>query len=448
MQPERSTHSAPSVTSWRTRLPFFYGWVIVASLFVTVAIGYGMYYSFSVFFVALLPETGWSRASTAGVFSLFVAVLGLGSALGGALIDRFGPQRLIPAGGLLLSLGLFACSRLTELWQYYLFFGVACGMALAICGFVPAMVLVSRWFSGHQGMAAGITSAGIGLGIVAVVPLTQLLISSFGWRTAYEILAAITLLGIAPQSALLLLSRPRDIGQKADGVDTTIVNSSPTRTREILDQGWASRTWTLRAASSTRQFWLLAAALGFINMTHQMLFVHQAAYLVDGGFSPMLAASAVGMAGFASIFGKIGWGVVSDRLGREWAFSLATVSLLSSMAVLIATRMDPSQWLMLLYVVLFGAGYAATAPVLPTATSDIFAGKSFGAIYGGVSIGQGVGAAFGSWVAGYIFDITGTYLAAFAVGAVAAIIATFALWLAAPRRVRKVITERAVSQTR
>lgn len=442
MQPERPTHSTSSVSSWRTRLPFFYGWVIVASLFVTMAVGYGMYYSFSVFFVALLPETGWSRASTAGVFSLFVAVLGLGSALGGALIDRFGPQRLIPAGGLLLSLGLFACSRLTELWEYYLYFGVVCGMALAIGGFVPAVVLVSRWFSGRQGMAAGITSAGIGLGIVAVVPLTQLLISGFGWRTAYQILAAITLLGIAPQSALLLLSRPEEIGLKADGLGTEAAPSRATRTRKVVDRDWASRKWTLRAASGTSRFWLLAAALGFINLTHQMLFVHQAAYLVDGGFDPMLAASAVGMAGFASLFAKIGWGVVSDRLGREWAFTLATVSLLCSMGVLIATRVDPSPWLVLLFVVLFGTGYAATAPVLPTATSDIFAGKSFGAIYGGVSIGQGLGAAFGSWVAGYIFDVTGSYLAAFAVGAVAAVIAASSLWLAAPRRVRKVVTEK------
>ena len=211
---------------------------------------------------------------------------------------------------------------------------------------------------------------------------------------------------------------------------------------KMVDQDWASRKWTLRAALGTSRLWLLAAALGFINLTHQMLFVHQAAFLVDGGFDPMLAASAVGMAGFASLFAKIGWGVVSDRLGREWAFTLATISLLSSMAVLIATRVDPSPWLVLVYVILFGTGYAATAPVMPTSTSDIFAGKSFGAIYGAVSIGQGVGAAFGSWVAGYIFDITGTYMAAFAVGAAAAIAATSSLWLAAPRRIRQVVTQR------
>ncbi|MHB0868839.1 MAG: MFS transporter [Chloroflexota bacterium] len=123
-QSESRLIPVPLTPSWRTQLPFFYGWVVVGSLFLVQAIGCGVYYSFSVFFVALLEEYGWSRAYTAGVFSLFVVMMSLGGAVAGILLDRFGPSRVVPAGGVLLGLGLLATSRLTELWQFYLFFGV------------------------------------------------------------------------------------------------------------------------------------------------------------------------------------------------------------------------------------------------------------------------------------------------------------------------------------
>jgi sugar phosphate permease len=430
-------------SGWRVRVPFFYGWVVVASAFLTMSICYGVYYTFSVFFVAMLEQFGWSRASTAGVFSLFVMATAVGSVVSGALIDRFGPSRVIPAGALLLAAGLFGTSRLTELWEFYLYFGVLCGLGLAFAGWVPGVIMVTSWFSTKQGLAMGIASAGNGLGIVLFVPLSQYVISTAGWRSAYLLLAGLALFCIAPQAMLLLVHRPEDLGMKPDGASPGSGDASlrrpPAREVMVVDREWASRQWSVADALGTGRFWLLASALTLAVLTHQMLFVHQAAYLVDGGYDRMLAASVVGLIGLASIPSKIMWGIVCDRLGRERSFTLGTVALLAGIALLVLARVAPSPVIVLLYVAIFAIGYAATPPILSTATADVFGGRSFGAIYGLVAIGQGVGSAFGAWVAGYIFDVSGSYALAFVVGAVSAIAGAACLWLAAPRLVRRVV---------
>lgn len=414
--------------------------MVVASIFVVMAVSFSVYYSFSVFFVALLEGFGWSRASTAGVFSLFVAVNGISGIAAGALIDRLGPARVIPAGGILLALGLFASSQITQLWEFSVYFGIVCGIGLALAGWVPGVAVVSRWFSAKQGMAIGVASAGIGLGIVVFVPLSQHVISTAGWRSAYLLLAAMSLVGIVPQAALLGVKRPEELGLKPDGAagGKAIASPKPQRLPEVVDRGWASRPWSVGSAIRTNRFWLLTAALALAVLTHQMMFVHQAAYLVDGGYDKMLAASVVGLVGFLSMLGKVFWGEMGDRLGRERAFSLGNGVLALSILVLVATRIAPSTELVLLYALVFALGYAATPPLLSTAAADIFQGRSFGSIYGLICVGQGFGSAFGAWMAGYIFDTTGSYVIAFGVGGVAAFLSITCLWLAAPRKVRRV----------
>lgn len=447
MQTSLSGPVSPHVgrkSSWRTKLPFYYGWVIVGSVFAVFAFSYGVYYGFSVFYVALLEEFGWSRASTAGVFSVYVTIIGLGGLVGGPLLDRFGPSKVMPVGGVLLALGLVATSRITQLWEFYLYFGVVCGFAFSLAGWVPCVAVVSRWFSAKQGKALGIASAGIGLGIVVMVPFSQYLISSVGWRSAYLVMAAVALLGIVPQTALLQVDRPEDLGMRSDGRDESkrdlVAHESPvSRVVQVVDPSWASRDWSLSNAVRTSRFWFLTGALSLAVFAHQMIFVHQAAYLVDGGYDKMLAASMVGLVGFLSIFGKVTWGEMADKIGRERTFTLGTGALMSGIALLVLTRIAPSFWIVLLFAIVFAAGYAATPPILSAATADVFGGRNFGSIYGAICVGQGFGSAFGAWVAGYIFDVTGSYMIAFGVAVASALLSAASLWLAAPRLVRRLV---------
>ncbi|HEX2924459.1 MAG TPA: MFS transporter [Chloroflexota bacterium] len=440
------TTSVPSQvaprSSWRTRIPFFYGWVIVISLFIALIMAYGVYYTFSIFFVAMIEQFGWSRAATSGVFSLFVITIAAGGVMAGTLIDRFGPSRVVPAGGVLLAVGLAATSQLTELWQFYLYFGVVCGFGVSWSGWVPCVTLVNRWFAAKRGIAMGIASAGIGLGTVCMVPFTQQIISSAGWRSAYMVLSGLALLFIVPQSACLMLGRPDEVGQKPDGAtdkgSSTVSRAKPAKQMVVVDRQWVSRNWGVASAMRTSRYWYMFAHLFLSVLTNQMLWVHQAAYLVDGGFDKMLAASVVGLAGFISMPAKIMWGWAADRFGREVAFSMGVATMVSAIVMLVLTRTFPSVWLVFGFCAAFSIGYAITAPISPTAVADIFGGPNFGSIFGVLNVSTGLGAALGAWFAGYIFDVSGSYVVAFAIAAACSIGSAISIWLASPRNVRRV----------
>lgn len=432
----------PGTRNWQTNLPFFYGWVVVASVFVALAVSYGVYYSFSVFFVALLEEYHWSRAAAAGVFSVHILVVGLMGIVSGTLTDRFGPTRVVPAGAILLAAGLVASSLLTELWQFYVAFGVVCGIGISVCGWVPAVAVLSNWFSAKRGLAIGVASAGIGFGTVAMVPLSQYLISSIGWRSAYLILAALALLVIGPQAALLQVGRPEKLGLKVDGlVGATGPAAAPKPRRKlvVVDQKWASFPWSVSTALRTRRFWFMWWTIFLTTLTNQMMWAHEAAYLVDTGFDKMAAASVVGLAGLLSMPAKIAWGEASDRLGRELTFTVGISMIVLSIGLLVLLGIMPSVPLLGIFTLTFAAGYAVNAPLTPASAGDIFAGRRFGSIFGILALGTGIGGAIGAWLAGYVFDVTGSYFAAFGAAALSSSLAVVCLWIAGPRRVRRMV---------
>jgi MFS family permease len=141
-----------------------------------------------------------------------------------------------------------------------------------------------------------------------------------------------------------------------------------------------------------------------------------------------------GVVGLASIVGKMGWGALSDRIGREPTYTLAFLCTLASIGTLVLAGRQPTSWLPYLYAVLIGVGYAVTAPVTPAAASDLFGGPGFSTIFGTLHAVLTAGGAFGAWLAGQIFDRTGSYTAALWVALGSAVLAPILMWIVAPRR--------------
>ncbi|OGA39558.1 MAG: hypothetical protein A3G24_23800 [Betaproteobacteria bacterium RIFCSPLOWO2_12_FULL_62_13] len=436
--------SNPPSRDWRAGLPFFYGWLILAGSVVSLGLTYSVMYSFTVFYVALLEEFGWGRGEAAGVYSVFMIVTGVGALAAGALSDRFGPGRVIAGGATLLAVGLLFCSRLTELWQFYLSYGVLVALGVTLAGWTPCVTIVNRWFSARLGLALGIASAGIGVGIMVVVPLVQILISNFGWRAAYISLAGIVFLGLLPVGLIVLRGRPEDLGQQVDGAGSASVGPTragklPTkRGMEVVDPEWASREWTVGTAARTTRCWLLAAVKLLGGIATQMIFVHQVVYLVDGGYDRMLAASIVGLIGLLSVAAKILWGWAADNIGREMTYTIGCAAMLLAVGLLGLARVVPSSGILYLYAVVFALGYAVSAPLWPIVTADLFAGRYFGSIFGFITLFSGFGNALGAWVGGYVYDLTGSYTIAFGVAVAAKAASAGALWIVAPRKVRRV----------
>jgi predicted MFS family arabinose efflux permease len=267
----------------------------------------------------------------------------------------------------------------------------------------------------------GIASAGIGVGIALVVPVTQYLIEVCGWRWTFRLLACTIVLWVIPATFYCLrdpsLAEAVPAGQPV----------SPT----------PLRSWSLQTAVRDRRYWQLGGVFFFGNMATQLLFVHQVAYLVDHGVAPLAAASVGGLTGCASIVGKILWGGLSDRTGREISYSWALSCLIASLGVLVLAGRQPASLLPYGYAILFGLGYAGTAALTPAATSDLFAGPGFSSIFGSFQTVLAVGAALGAWGAGRIFDVTGSYTLALWLAFTASLAAPTLMWFAAPSRPKR-----------
>jgi len=395
----------------------------LAAIAVTLGLTYGVWYSYSVFLVALLKEFGWSRSVLAGAFSVFTLVHGAANPFIGILCDRIGPRRLVIFGGAALGAALYANGTIDSPARLYVGFGLATALAVACSGWVPAVMLVQRQFRDRLGLSLGIVSSGIGLGMLAVVPLCQALIESLGWRAAWQILGAICAGWIVPAGWLIL----RDESRSADAT------AKPAAAKT---QGGEALQLTLAEAMRTQPFWLVIAAFFFGNVCSQTLHVHQVAFLVDHGIAAMAAASVVGVVGVASVFGKTGGGWLSDRFERELIYVIGIAIMVASVGALALVGMTPSRGGAYAYAVLLGVGYSATASLIPAMVSDRFRGPRFGLILGMGLFGSAIGSALGPWMAGRLFDLTGSYSVPFIIAAVCGTLAGLAGWRARALRRR------------
>jgi MFS family permease len=395
-------------------------WLILGTIFVNLAVIYGAWYAYSVFLVALLKEFGWSRSVVAGGFSIFVMFHGSLSPVIGSVTARTGPRRMILVGTCTLGAGLFLASQTTEWWHLYLAFGGVTAAGISMSGWLPSVLCVRGWFPSQVGTAVGIASAGIGVGISLLVPFTQYLIDWIGWRWAMRILAVLIVGWVLP-ATLWLIRDPDSL-------------EAPTTARPRSAPSESVGHWTLSLALRDGRYWALAAVFFTGNVVTQMLLVHQVAYLVDHGVSALAAATVVGVVGASSIVGKLVWGTLSDRAGRELSYTFAFTCTVASVAAIVLAGRHPDTVLPYVYGVLIGLGYAGTAPLTPAAASDLFGGPGFATIFGSLHMLLCLGAAVGSWGAGKIHDWTGSYAWALWAALACAIIAPALMWVAAPRR--------------
>jgi MFS family permease len=412
-----------------------YGWVIVGVSFATLALVYGVWYAFSVFFVALLKEFGWSRSVGAGAFSICVIISSIISPFVGRMVYSVGPKRVIVCGALILGVGLALCSLMQTWWQFYLFFSFIAGAGIGAAGWVPNIMIIQDWFKEKRGLATGIISSGIGFGILVCVPAVQYLIIRLGWRMAYQVLA-LFIPFIIISLVIAFLKKPPQV-PKSSLIEIGI---SPTLSRDplVVNEEWVSRSWDIRQAIRTKQFWLLGISFFLGNLITQSVFTHQVAFFVDHGMNPLSASYVVGLVGIMSLGGKILWGGLSDRIGREIIYTLGFSCSILSMILLISFSLFPLPPMTYFFGLFFALGYAVAATHPPLITADIFGGKAFGTIFGSLMIFIGIGGAFGAWFTGFIFDLAGSYVPAFVFLILCALIACSNIWLAAPRKIRRV----------
>ncbi len=420
----------------RNKSPLFYGWVVVAICFITVAVSYGIRYSFSVFYVTILQHFGWTRADTALIFSLNIIVYGICAPIVGAGIDRFGPQKLMSAGAFVLAIATALCSLANQIWHFYLFFGVLASLGICATGYVTNTVLVSRWFIKRRGTALGIYMVGFGVAYVLASGV-EYLIGQIGWQNSFIILGILALV-ITPIIAIFQRLDPKDLGLLPDG-ETQVSHDSEgkTNTNKVLYAGseWRKQEWNLRKAIKTRQFWFLFLGNFFMwGIAVNLILAHQVAFATDEGYSLSFGALIFSLYGIFYGTGNL-FGFISDRLGREVTVSIGLSTAVLGVLMLILNNTSITPWLMYAYSLLFGLGIGVTSPAFTASAADIFQGKFFGSINGLIVAAFGIGGFISPWLGGKIFDVLGTYIPALYIVIGALITSAICVWLAAPRKI-------------
>lgn len=379
--------------------------VIVAFLCAFVYSGFGIY-AFGLFVGPIEAETQWNRASISVAFTAVFIIVGLSSTLTGKALDRYSTRGVVTVGALLAAAGFSCLSTIRELWQFYASY-VLVGVGLAAMGLVPATTLVSRWFIRGRGTMLGIALTGVGAGGLVTAPLVGgYLIPVHGWRVAYLAMAGVVW-ALVPLFALITRSRPQDVGTWPDGAEARPDAGGQTPSSPPLEL--PPSTSARRLASIMLVFFLTGLASVGTLVTHTP-------FLTDVGATTNIAAASLALLSVCSLSGKFFFGRLSDAIGPTKACTLGVLLQLAAILVLSVLSTNSAAVITLVwpYAILLGLGIGSREPTMSTLVSSIFGTERYGEAFGLVVLAYSIGAALGPLIAGYAYDIKGTYSAAFA----------------------------------
>ena len=422
---------------WSFHLPLYYGWLIVGVAFVTMAIGVTARTAFSLLMPPLISEFGWDRGLAAGAFSFGFLVSAILSPFVGRLMDTRGPRLVIETGVCLLTAGLLLAPLIEKPWHLYATLGVLVGAGANLMTYTAHSQFLPNWFVRRRALAISIAFSGAGVGALVLLPWLQSIISRSGWRASCSAMALLVLCLLGPLN-LIVQRRPEDIGLLADGGRPLDAKTGKNSALYVVDPAWASVEWTLGRAMVTPRFWWIVLGYFCALVAWYAVQVHQTKYLIEVGFSSVVAAWALGIVSVAGIPGQIVLGALSDRVGREWVWTIGCAGFAICYVALLGLEHSPSSALLFLMVISQGfMGYALTSVMGPI-VAEIFEGPHYGAIFGAITVALIGGGAAGPWMAGVVHDLTGSYRLAFALAILCCVTSAAAIWVAAPRKVRLV----------
>jgi OFA family oxalate/formate antiporter-like MFS transporter len=378
---------------------FHYGWVVVAAGFAVMFLTYGVQYTFGIFFAALSAEYGWSRASLSGVFSLYAGTYSFFGLVTGRLTDRWGPQRVVGLGGVLLGGGLALSAGIHALVPLYLtYFIAALGMSTA---YVPCSSTAVRWFTERRGLAVGLVMAGAGVGVFVCPPIAALIVARVGWRLTYVILGA-TLGAALVGLSRLFVREPAALGLRPYGG------------RAADAESLASPAWPPARAVRHPSFAVLAGVYTLTWMPVFLAPVHLVPLALDLGLGPLVGATALSALGAGSLVGRVAMGAVSDPIGRRPALA---ISLALQALSFVGLALPTGAASLLAAAALYGFAYGAVTALMPAIVADFFGPAHVGSLVGVIFAIAGPPAAFGPLLGGVVFDMTGSYAGAFGTAA-------------------------------
>ena len=403
------------------RLPFFYGWVVLASAGSTLVVrNTAASLTIAVFMYPLSEELGWSRTLIAGAASFGgLAASGLSPAVGW-LIDRYGARLVLTSSVFVLGLSTFSLAFATVPVAFYAAYGVS-RVIFSSPIQISTSVVVSRWFVRMRGRANGILFSSHTIGLVAFPLIASAVIAASGWREAWMVLGVLVwVIALVPVS-LLIVQRPEDMGLRTDG-DPEEPGAAGSDTGPT-----AEPAWTLRAAMHTPALWILAGSVGTLFLVQAGVNTHLAAYLRDQGLNVALAGVGLSINAVFMGAGSLAWGWLVEKFPDRYVLSGVAASVGGTVALFLTISSAAEA---LIYSGLFGFAVGGMLSVPPVAYANYYGRRSLGAIRGVTEPFTTLEQAVGALVAGLVFDYTNSYeiaIIAFAIlGGLTTVVVLFA----------------------
>ncbi|MEZ4571785.1 MAG: MFS transporter [Thermomicrobiales bacterium] len=310
-----------------------------------------LFYSFPVFLSPMEADLGWSIAQMTGAYSLALLVSGVAAIPVGRWLDLRGPRVLMSVCSIAATLLVVAWAFVDSLLAFYLIW-IGIGLVMAGVLYEPVFYLVANWFRRRRSRALTILTFIAGLASVIYIPLANWLVDAAGWRSALLILAAVLAVGTTPIYALLLRHSPQDLGLEPDGDRLDFRREGG---REVMPE----RSLTRAQAMRHRGFWWLAAAFFLATLATMAVIVHLIPYLMSVGYDRSFAAGTAGAVGLLALPGRLVFTPLGSVIPRRYITALIFLLQGVALGLLLMTH---SRLGVILFVILFGAGFGAITP--------------------------------------------------------------------------------------
>jgi sugar phosphate permease len=373
---------------------FFYGWIIVVVTFLVLLGSAGVRNATGVLILPLEKDFGWTRSDISSAFAISLVIFGLGGALGGMLVERWGARRVMTSGLLLTAAALFGVTQMKDIWQFHLWWGLVGGVGTGILTNVLGSAIAGAWFNQHRNLVVGVFSASSAAGQLLFSPLLIALAASSGWQGVMNALLIVIGAALLP-TLVLMRSRPQDVG------------ASPYGEAQVATISTDTRKTSLRDAIRTRDFWLLAGSFFICGYTtNGMIGTHLLPHTLEHGFVQSEVSWALGIMGLMNIVGTMASGWLSERYDNR---RLLAIYYSFRALALIALPFILEMKGMLLFSVIYGLDWVATVPPTVNITAQRFGRASVGTLYGWIFFSHMVGAALASYAGARFHDQLGDY---------------------------------------
>ncbi|MGE3856273.1 MAG: MFS transporter [Dehalococcoidia bacterium] len=416
-----SSDASPSPSPARAPRLFFGWWIVAVCSLVQGMQNALLQQAYGGYVVLLGQEFGWSKAILSWGSTEQQAVYGATGPGVGWLLDRFGPRSVIRVGMLITGASFFLFARVDSLWTFFFSLFVM-SIGANMIGYISTTFVVIQWFERRRSTALSLASSGIALGGVAFI-LVAVLLERVGWRMTADITGLIFVLSAWPIT-MLMHRRPEDVGLQADGGPAAPTERTPSMA------GVSTVDFTLREAMRTGVFWWISFGHGSALFVVAAVNVHLVSALtLEQGFSISTASAIVVLVTAMYGVGTITGGFIGDR-GNRQSITMLCMFMHGAAMLLLAHAVNTP--MVIAFALLHGYAWGWRGPQMAALRADYFGRGSFGKIMGVSNIIIIIGTMFGPLIAGYAYDLTGSYRVGFDMLAGIAFVGSVFFYLSSP----------------